>query len=216
MIPEITELSIVMLGSFNPAIFHPSWLLSHKLIDEEDFKSNEIEVINPFLAKFKSRWLQVEVTNSRCQLKTTDGTSFELLRDLNVSIFKVLRETPINAFGINVISDYQLEEKQYEKAGNILAPFSNWKEIFNDPKLLRLEIVQERRMDEEEGSHRIRLMPSMLVKPHGLRIDINSHFEVSKYDTMDKKLHVFISKWEQTLRDANIYAKNILTKIEVL
>lgn len=216
MIPETSELSIVMLGDFNPAIFHPSWLRLKNLIADKELETARTEITTPHVSKFSLDWLEIEVTNKRCQFKTTDGTAFELLRDLVVNTFKILRETPINAFGINKISDFQVSSEQYEKAGNILAPFENWNEILHNPKLLRIEMIQENREDGENGSRRIRVLPSVLVKPNGIRIDVNSHFEVSRYSNIDEKLKVLIENWETELRIADENVTEVLKKIEVV
>ena len=215
MIPEITELSLVLLGNFNPPIFSPSWLRYKNLIREEEFKSSKTEIITPHISKFSLDWLNVEVTNTRCQFKTIDGTRFELLRDLVVNTFKILKETPMSAFGINKISDFQVTIEDYDKAGDILTPFKNWDDIFTDPRLLRVEMIQESREDDEKGSRRIRVMPSVLVKPYGIRIDVNSHFEVNDYNSMDEKLKILIEKWEDELSKASHYSEAILKKIGI-
>lgn len=40
-IPDAEGLEVVVIGSFNPAIFHPEWFLGQKFIAEEEAKSSE-------------------------------------------------------------------------------------------------------------------------------------------------------------------------------
>lgn len=213
MIPEIDELSFVFLGNFNPAIITPSWLELKKLINSEDY-DDDIEIINPHLAKYKLEWAEVEITHNRCQFRSKDGTRFESLLDLVVGIFKVLPETPITAFGINNMMHYAVSSDQYMSIGKILAPFENWYAIMENPKMLRLEIVQEKRSDELPGSQRVRVIPSNLVKPFGVTIDINNHFEFEDSD-IEYILEVLMGKFEETLKSSKDQASHVLeiTKI---
>lgn len=211
MIPDITELSIVFLGNFNPSIFNPSWLVKKEFLTEEEAKNQDIEIINPHLSKFKVDWADFEITDSRVQIRSTDGTAFEALRDLGINIFNVLDETPLNAIGINHIHHYQLKSKQkYLEFGNILAPLNNWDEILENPKLFRLEMVQEEREDGFNGSKRIRVTPSNLVKPYGVRIDINNHFELEDFKEMDEKLSILS---EENWANASDYVTNVTETI---
>lgn len=47
LIPEIDGSSIVVLGSFNPAIFHPLWFKINQLIRPEEADSAKLEVTHP-------------------------------------------------------------------------------------------------------------------------------------------------------------------------
>jgi hypothetical protein len=201
MLPDITELSLVFLGNFNPAIFHPSWLELKKLLTEDELKYTKTEIINPHLSKFRVAWAEFVVTDNRFQLNCTDGTSFESLRDLALGIFAILEETPLTAFGFNNIHHYKLNPEQYIEFGNILAPFNNWNDILVNPKVLNLEMIQENREDEYKGSKRIRIS--------------NDHFDLTDFKEMGKKLKVISDNWDSTFNYTNHVTESLLKKGKV-
>jgi hypothetical protein len=50
--PDLSELSIVLIGNFNPTIFQPSWLARHGLITDGAAQSAAIAVIHPDITAF--------------------------------------------------------------------------------------------------------------------------------------------------------------------
>src|SRR5688500_7723584 len=95
--PDIHGMSIVMVGSFNPAIFHSAWFTKFGLLPEEEASDVQQQVILPDFAQFTLAWLQAQVTPERFQLSTTDPESFNLLRDLAIGTFRILEHSPIRA-----------------------------------------------------------------------------------------------------------------------
>lgn len=43
--PEILGVEIVLVGSFNPKIFHPAWFAAQKLISQEAADESNVEVV---------------------------------------------------------------------------------------------------------------------------------------------------------------------------
>src|SRR4051812_22493691 len=91
------DVSIVFLGRFNPAIFHPLWLAGNNLIRKEEAESGKIDVIHAEAAVFRTEWLILQCTTDQLSLVTFDPTKYAPLRDLAVGICKVLEHTPIRA-----------------------------------------------------------------------------------------------------------------------
>jgi hypothetical protein len=102
------SLSIVFLGEFNPVILQPFWLLNKGLIREEEAKNAKVGVIHNEIVKYELDWVGIEISKQRCEFKTTKSPYFYPMRDLAISVFKILRETPLKALGINHIFDFQL------------------------------------------------------------------------------------------------------------
>ena len=98
---ERNELSIVMLGSFNPVIITPFWLSGKSLIRESDATSAEVNIIHNEVVEFDLGWASFEITQNRFSVKCTKEPFFEIVIDLVVGIFTILKETPINSFGFN-------------------------------------------------------------------------------------------------------------------
>ena len=68
--------SVVLLGRFNPLIFHPLWLLKKRLIPESDVVNKQI-VINSQVSQYPiGDWMQMTVTPDRCEFNLGDAGSF--------------------------------------------------------------------------------------------------------------------------------------------
>jgi hypothetical protein len=161
---QIYTLAIVLIGEFNPVIISPFWLSSKKLIREQEAQSAKVEIIHNEITKFELEWAKIEVTKERFEIRTSQEPFFDPIRDLAISIFEILKETPITALGINHLKYYAVEsEDTYYNFGNNLAPLSVWTEVLNDPRLFFLEIVETKRKDGLHGTFRARVKPSDIV-----------------------------------------------------
>ena len=49
---EIEGVSIVLLGSFNPAIFQPSWFVLNKILPDYDVLKPEVNIIHNQITQF--------------------------------------------------------------------------------------------------------------------------------------------------------------------
>ena len=99
--PEIQGMSIVLVGSFNPKIFHPAWFAAQKLIREKEAEEANIEVVTPAVAKFSLDWMRLQVIQEQFVVETTQEPYYEILRDLVVGAFSFLNHTPVTMLGIN-------------------------------------------------------------------------------------------------------------------
>src|SRR5580700_4118396 len=70
--PEAEGASIVMIGSFNPAIFQPRWLGAQQLIRAEEAEDAKITIIQAQVADFSTEWFQLQVLQQRFTVFTTD------------------------------------------------------------------------------------------------------------------------------------------------
>ncbi len=176
------SLSVVLLGDFNPKIFQPFWFAHKKLLSEQECKEaseNGIEVIHSSIVRFKTTWANFDISQTRFEIRTSNEQMFNPAKDLLNGIFNILNETPIKAIGINHILHYRMSNKEvYHNFGVDKGALKNWS-FMNNPKLLQIEIVESERTDGEKGSVRIRLYPSDLVKPNGIAVNINDHYDVA-------------------------------------
>ena len=102
------ESSIVLVGAFNPAIYHPEWFLRNGLVSEDDLSDQEIELVHNDLSRFSFAWLSVQVQSNKFIARTNDPSQFIPLRDLIVSVFSILEHTPITNLGMNYLATYTL------------------------------------------------------------------------------------------------------------
>jgi hypothetical protein len=194
--PELSGVSIVGAGTFNPAILHPQWLAEKGLIPEdlaEDAMRQDAPqslVVSPQLAVFVGDWLSVQVTPQQAIFLTVDQGRELDLRDLVRGVFELLPETPIDALGINSDTHFRTEsEGAWHAFGDRFLPKQFWEPLFEDGSWrkrpdgkrvgMRMMTVEVNRDDEKlPGFVRVEVAPSVRVTPNGVYIGINNHFEL--------------------------------------
>lgn len=205
-LPKFYNHSIVLLGQFNPSIFHPIWFSSEKLLRNEEADRAKIEIVHPDVTKFALDWLTVEVLRERFVMQTSQETYDETLRDLVLGTFSILRHTPITKMGINRSAHFLIEsEEKWHNAGHKLAPKELWNGILEKPGMLSLTMEESPRKDGLKGFVRVRVEPSGSVQPWGLFIEVNDHivFSDTKKDVgSDEMLDILKSKWKDSINRA--------------
>lgn len=214
---EMKSLNFVVLGDLNPIIIQPLWLSSKGLIRESEAQAAKIEIIHNEIVKFQIEdWATVEITKERFSISTSNEAFFITVRDLVISIFKLLKETPIKALGINHHLHFAIptEEKYYE-IGNKLAPLANWTDILKNPRLATLEIMDVERKDNLPGSVRIFVQPSdqfqALSTKYGLMIKVNDHFTLTEFgkNTNVEFIKRMTDNWDTSLEQVDSIIKRL-------
>jgi hypothetical protein len=196
--PELSGVTIVGAGSFNPAIVHPQWLADKRLIDP-DVAQHALEreggpplIVSPQLASFAADWLVVQVTKQQAILSTVDEGRELDLRDLAKGVFDLLPETPVDALGINADAHFRVDnEAAWHAFGDRFLPKEFWEPLFEgeDWKVrpdgkhrvgTRVMTVEANRNDKVPGYVRVELAPSVRISPNGVYVGINAHFQLTK------------------------------------
>src|SRR3989337_289929 len=128
--PEHSNVSIVLVGSLNAAIFHPVLFVANDLFSKEILESSKVELVHHQLTAFNiGDWLNIRVEPSRFIAETSDPP-FVRLSDLVVRTFgEVLTHTPISMLGINRRVHFSVgDEATRNRIGQILAPQEAWGE----------------------------------------------------------------------------------------
>ncbi len=125
--PEISGVSVVLLGQFNPAIFTPAWFALQGLLPESDTAGADLQVAHKQVTAFSTEWLRLEVTAKRFLVETLQAPYIRL-RDLTARLFKEhLSHTPLNALGINRDVHFQVRSStERDRMGRTLAPVEPW------------------------------------------------------------------------------------------
>ena len=168
-----TDRSIVLLGNFNPAIFHPVWFSKQGLIRDEEATRASIGLIHKDVADFSSEWFRLLVTSDRFQLSTLQGGHDEELRDLAIGTFEVLAHSPIHAIGINGTVHFAVETvEEWHRIGHNLVPKEVvWNEILTTPGMNGVA-VQGVRTDGYKGRIIVRVGPSVVApKERGVWVE---------------------------------------------
>lgn len=64
-IPEISAGSIVMVGSFNPSIFHPQWFARQGLLSPAEADAAELKVQVPQICQFETERFRCSSDNEQ-------------------------------------------------------------------------------------------------------------------------------------------------------
>ncbi len=125
--PEISGVSVVMLGDFNPAIFTPAWFVLHGLLPEDVADNAELRIAHRQVTEFVAEWLRIQVTSERFFAETLQAPHVRLC-DLVARTFReYLHHTPITALGINHDVHFRVESfAERDRIGRTLAPVKPW------------------------------------------------------------------------------------------
>ena len=178
---EIQVLSMVVVGHFNPAIFHPSWFSRISFFSETEIDQalGEFQgVVHKDMSQFNIDWCNILIEPKRMIVSTRMDAYFERLRDLLSETFRELIHTPIKAVGINPEGEFKVSTfEKWDSFGNRLAPKADWGGIVNNPKLRELIIEDKPRNDEFTGYTSIKVRPSEIPSlENGINIHMNDHF----------------------------------------
>lgn len=129
IVPEISGTNIVLVGSFNPAIFTPAWFELHGLLPKGTAEIATLEIAHGQATVFKTDWLHLNVVPERFTVDTTQAPDVRI-RDLVVRTFREhLNHTPLNAVGINRDVHFNVRSLEArDRIGRTLAPIEPWGE----------------------------------------------------------------------------------------
>lgn len=176
---KVDGATVILVGSFNPAIFHPIWFARAGLIRDEEADKAENLVVTPEVASFTADWLKFEVSQERFAAHSTDAAHFEPLQDLVLGTFQLLAHTPFHMMGLNRHLHYQMEsEDSWHSIGDKLAPKEVWRPLFETKPGMRSLAVQGKRFGGRGEFVLTTIQPSLRVKPYGVYIETNEHHQV--------------------------------------
>ena len=191
----LTHLSIVLLGAFNPAIFHPEWLERFGIIPAQDAEWAEGEraiveevkfgehrlikkgggslLVSPEFAIIDFPGIRLTIDRERFQCLTDQRKRFKDVKMITQKSFECLSHTPIKAGGINIDSHILLNESSEEKL----------KQLFSGNEPLITKIFGEKYQIggklvywDQQVKRIIEIEPSDLM-PLGIHIHANFHID---------------------------------------
>ncbi len=213
------EASIVLVGNINPKIFQPEWFIRKGIVEEWDYSQDNFISLSdmsqmelPNDRKILALFNQFSVSSSR-------ASEFFSLKDLVMSTFTLLSETPILQMGMNYTSAIKIvSQDKWRQFGSQLAPQNYWKNAANfinsleEDKLNKLGLweltMNLPRPDDLAGYVRPKIAVSPQT-PYTLVFSINNHVEIegSSAATMNKILG---ENWDKSLSLAKEITSNIM------
>jgi hypothetical protein len=200
--PVIKNLSIVLVGRFNPPIITPAWLALKGLVRESEIENAEVKIIHSEISHFVLSFVELNISTEKMILHCENEADFELVKDLATSVFNYLKETPITAIGLNNTTHFAFsKEEEYIAFGNWLAPHKIWSDVLNDPKLLELKIVEPFKGASPVKSL-VTITISEKIKPYGVSYSNNYHVEISRTKSKSPPTEI-INHWKKSIEKSN-------------
>jgi hypothetical protein len=199
---EIQGVSVILLGDFNPKIFQPAWFAAEGLIRKQEAEQATINIVHPEVVSFTLEWLELQVTRERFAISTPQEPYYEIVRDLVLGTFNLLRHTPLHKLGINTDMHFRMHSQEaWHAFGHRLAPKELWQGILDAPGMRSLT-MESRRPDGFKGYIRVQVEPSAKVDP-GVYLQVNDHYEVEAPQPglgSSEMLTIFERAWSEALR----------------
>lgn len=202
------EASIVLVGNFNPKIFHPEWFIRKSIIDEWDYSDDDV-VNLPDLCKVElPSDRNITVLLNQFILRSSLASDHLALKDFVMSTFSYLKETPVKQMGMNYISIIKLaDHRAWMHFTRDLAPHSYWEKALNyfgsiSPKK-REELglwdmtMNLPRKDDIPGHIRAKISVNSSVD-RTLSFSINNHVEIDQSDA-EVMIRILDEQWESSL-----------------
>jgi hypothetical protein len=208
--PEVEGISLVLVGSFHPAIYHPEWFARRGLISDEEVKDAKLELVHNEITSVVIGSIKLQIRSTQFVATTANPVNYEPLRDLVAGTFKILSHTPIQMLGINFDAHFPIASvAAWHGLGDRLAPKELWGRVMEKPGLISLTIEGNR--DLKKGYLRVKVEPSPRIK-NGVYVNINDHYEIAEHKAEDgcaAIMEVLRTNWDTSLKQSRSIAEMV-------
>jgi len=188
--------NIVVLGRFNPAIFHPEWFRRHSLLPEAetgaaiDGERRMIVSGEATFVRFDS--LTLVAQPERWQLMTTQPDWFDDLGAIVRSVFDTLPHTPVEVVGLNYTGDFDVPPSTtVEALVGRWVPLHELGGVMGDEP----QVGGTVHASWEGFTASVQLEPSKKLKGRGLFI--NQNYERRDLRSVDDLIEVLDGDWHK-------------------
>lgn len=212
------EANIVLIGNFNPKIFHPEWFIRKNIVEEWDYSGDDLANLGD-LTKFTLPGdISIEVLLNRFTIRSPLASNHLLLKDILIGTFNSLPECPITQMGMNYITTVNIPNtKQWAGFGKNFAPMEPWEDSLEYIKDIPKEKLKDKglweivmhfpRIDKYHGHIRPKINAVDGVK-QVLQFGINDHIDLDP-QTAENLIEIINGNWEESLSRS----KNIIESI---
>lgn len=137
VITKLKQVSVVLIGDFNPAMFQPEWFSKNEIISVEDAHIAEDNSDHPLLVTsqltiFRTSLLDVKIEQKKFSVSCTKEP-YLTVKDFITKTFESLSGVTIRAYGFNYSAHYDVGGREKQNfIGDVLAPKEQWKSLFGD------------------------------------------------------------------------------------
>lgn len=196
--------TIVVIGAFAPAMFHPSWFARYHLLGEKEVAvaaESKNLLVSTDISLFKVAGFDFDIKANRIQIGTTQESLFGATRDLMCGVLEVIDGVRIEQIGMNWTAHYSTPSRSaWHAAGDKLVPKTFWSSVW--PKHVGMSnlTLQLERVDEEKGSVNVAFQPSSVVE-NGVFVSVNDHYDLKntgKELYSSEAANYIRSRWDQS------------------
>jgi hypothetical protein len=211
---EAETASIVMLGSFNPSIFQPSWLASKGLITDVDASQAIVEIIAPQVSSTRSAGIRLMVLPERFHAQCDESIDQVRMRDLVVGVFSVLAETPVTRLGLNWNYVVTLaSDEAWHRLGDELAPKPRWSKVLPRRPGMKSIVMNSPLEAPVRGEVNVKVEPVLAgPTPNRVSVDLNFDFpETGPGEGVTGFRRLIEEQWPQRRLDARHMAEEVVS-----
>jgi hypothetical protein len=217
-VPEINGASIVLTGSFNPAIFQPQWFVRQNLLPEAEAETAKNLVLLAQQAAqvcdFETERFRIQVTTDRFMVMSKAAANPIPIRDLLLGTFFILEHTPATAVGLNRHMHFHLDTvEDWHQLGDRLAPKDGWKGILRGGRPGMRSLLIQSSLDGSENPAApqlfVKVEPSTQVK-QGAYFETNESYSFTKDTPLKTIMDLVRERWEEAYNHATEIADYIL------
>ncbi len=193
---ELEGVALVLVGTFNPAIFQPAWFAKQKLLPDQEVEAAENIIVTPQITSWTIGGVTLTVQQERLQAEGNPDVGV-VIRDLMVGTFKILEHTPITALGISRNIHFRMpDENVWHKVGHRLAPKPLWEGLLVKPGMRTL-VMQGTRKESGARMVLLRVEPSLRIQP-GVFVGTTYHFEGNN----QQMVAAVVAEWDKAQESA--------------
>jgi hypothetical protein len=227
--PELTQLTVVLIGNFNPAIFHPAWLARHELISDGAAETASVGIVHPDISAFSIENLfSLQVERERFTISRLVAP-WVLISDVVAKIFgDLLSHTPLSKLGINLLVHFDTgSQAKRNEIGERLAPPTPWGEwgklvSSGDGRtrggMQSLTMVQKNVSDRPAGWVQAKIEPSARIRGGltGIFMEINDHYELAGPSPEDARALIGIlqDKFDNSVKNSEKIVDQIMAMVK--
>ena len=226
--PEISGVSLVLIGNFNPSIFTPAWFGWQNLLPKGTVDAAELQIAQPQITAFRADWLELQIVPDRFSVSSTQPP-FVRIRDLVIRVFdEQLPHTPLRSMGINRQVHFlvnSLEERDH--LGRLIAPTEPWgdwgRKLEPDGRhggMTSLTMSQVNPRDRSSnGRINVTVEPSSQIGQGetGIFVGVNDHYAIedpSSLTATSEIVSILEKSFDESLRRAEHIIDHVMSLIE--
>ncbi len=228
MIPERKQYSVVMLGDFNPNLFHPEWFCRQSVISREDadFAIDKNApfpfIVSPQITLFRTPQMTIRIEAKRFEVKA-EKEPLILLIDFITKTFENLGANSISAFGYNYSAHYKVEsEEAFHKIGDKLAPKEYWDslltdEVSGDHRKSGLAMIQMKKFKDNSEDYILFTVQGSSLMQNALLLSCNDHNIISNDEqSADYVMEMISESYENSFKKMEQLQMELLERVRII